>query len=213
MLFGLDNSFLQPNYCSNVFNLCVFSPAIWRTGRCRCTLRFTGKERRTWTATGWPSGTQKNACRKVGTKEHQNTIPTSVGIHIHLLSLLCLLLQGPVFGNMDNFTGLGVFVDTYPNEEKHLEVRSHQTTWILHVAKNKQIGEGKCKPCRNAFCNVLKKAFVFFCATIWRQAQKKRYTPRTQVTRFWSLKPKCNLIIQASVRPRACFLTAKQPKP
>lgn len=31
---------------------------------------------------------------------------------------------GPVFGNMDNFTGLGVFVDTYPNEEKHLEVRS-----------------------------------------------------------------------------------------
>uniref|UniRef100_A0A096M6C6 Lectin, mannose-binding 2-like a n=1 Tax=Poecilia formosa TaxID=48698 RepID=A0A096M6C6_POEFO len=25
--------------------------------------------------------------------------------------------KGPVFGNMDNFTGLGVFVDTYPNEE------------------------------------------------------------------------------------------------
>lgn len=23
---------------------------------------------------------------------------------------------------MDNFTGLGVFVDTYPNEEKYLEV-------------------------------------------------------------------------------------------
>lgn len=58
---------------------------------------------------------------------------------------------GPVFGNMDNFTGLGVFVDTYPNEEKHLEVCSHQTTWMLHVANNKQIGEGKCKPCRNAF--------------------------------------------------------------
>lgn len=30
---------------------------------------------------------------------------------------------GPVFGNKDNFTGLGVFVDTYPNEEKHIEVR------------------------------------------------------------------------------------------
>uniref|UniRef100_A0A3P9HEW0 Lectin, mannose-binding 2-like a n=1 Tax=Oryzias latipes TaxID=8090 RepID=A0A3P9HEW0_ORYLA len=29
--------------------------------------------------------------------------------------------RGPVFGNMDNFTGLGVFVDTYPNEEKHIE--------------------------------------------------------------------------------------------
>ncbi|KAG8010723.1 VIP36-like protein [Nibea albiflora] len=31
------------------------------------------------------------------------------------------LQKGPVFGNMDNFTGLGVFVDTYPNEEKQLE--------------------------------------------------------------------------------------------
>lgn len=30
---------------------------------------------------------------------------------------------GPVFGNQDLFTGLGVFVDTYPNEEKHLEVQ------------------------------------------------------------------------------------------
>ncbi|XP_041087914.1 VIP36-like protein [Polyodon spathula] len=28
---------------------------------------------------------------------------------------------GPVFGNKDNFTGLGVFVDTYPNEEKQQE--------------------------------------------------------------------------------------------
>ncbi|XP_058876440.1 VIP36-like protein isoform X3 [Acipenser ruthenus] len=28
---------------------------------------------------------------------------------------------GPVFGNKDNFTGLGVFVDTYPNEEKQKE--------------------------------------------------------------------------------------------
>lgn len=31
-------------------------------------------------------------------------------------------VTGPVFGNMDNFTGLGVFVDTYPNEEKYIEV-------------------------------------------------------------------------------------------
>ncbi|KAJ8414094.1 hypothetical protein AAFF_G00066920 [Aldrovandia affinis] len=28
---------------------------------------------------------------------------------------------GPVFGNMDLFTGLGVFVDTYPNDNKHQE--------------------------------------------------------------------------------------------
>lgn len=39
------------------------------------------------------------------------------------LNTFCLYsFPGPVFGNMDNFTGLGVFVDTYPNEEKHLEV-------------------------------------------------------------------------------------------
>lgn len=31
--------------------------------------------------------------------------------------------KGPVFGNRDNFTGLGVFVDTYPNEEKQLEAQ------------------------------------------------------------------------------------------
>uniref|UniRef100_A0A9J7ZBX5 Lectin, mannose-binding 2-like a n=1 Tax=Cyprinus carpio carpio TaxID=630221 RepID=A0A9J7ZBX5_CYPCA len=29
--------------------------------------------------------------------------------------------KGPVFGNRDFFTGLGVFVDTYPNEEKLME--------------------------------------------------------------------------------------------
>ncbi|KAJ8379833.1 hypothetical protein SKAU_G00006110 [Synaphobranchus kaupii] len=28
---------------------------------------------------------------------------------------------GPVFGNMDLFTGLGVFVDTYPNDDKYQE--------------------------------------------------------------------------------------------
>lgn len=33
------------------------------------------------------------------------------------------LIAGPVFGNRDFFTGLGVFVDTYPNEEKLLEVQ------------------------------------------------------------------------------------------
>ncbi|XP_053443362.1 VIP36-like protein isoform X3 [Nycticebus coucang] len=29
---------------------------------------------------------------------------------------------GPVFGNMDKFVGLGVFIDTYPNEEKQQEI-------------------------------------------------------------------------------------------
>ncbi|XP_063066245.1 lectin, mannose-binding 2-like a [Engraulis encrasicolus] len=35
---------------------------------------------------------------------------------------------GPVFGNKDNFTGLGVFVDTYPNEEKYLEAKQKRYT-------------------------------------------------------------------------------------
>lgn len=39
----------------------------------------------------------------------------------HCSSVLSLSL-GPVFGNMDKFVGLGVFVDTYPNEEKQQEV-------------------------------------------------------------------------------------------
>ncbi|KAI1905078.1 hypothetical protein AGOR_G00012230 [Albula goreensis] len=36
--------------------------------------------------------------------------------------------KGPVFGNVDFFTGLGVFVDTYPNEEKHLEAQKRRYT-------------------------------------------------------------------------------------
>ncbi|KAK9973971.1 hypothetical protein ABG768_022084 [Culter alburnus] len=36
--------------------------------------------------------------------------------------------KGPVFGNRDFFTGLGVFVDTYPNEEKLLEAQRKRYT-------------------------------------------------------------------------------------
>ncbi|XP_036382823.1 VIP36-like protein isoform X1 [Megalops cyprinoides] len=39
---------------------------------------------------------------------------------------------GPVFGNMNLFTGLGVFVDTYPNEEKHQEA---QKKYTLHTQR------------------------------------------------------------------------------
>lgn len=38
------------------------------------------------------------------------------------LFIISSLSLGPVFGNMDKFVGLGVFVDTYPNEEKQQEV-------------------------------------------------------------------------------------------
>ncbi|NXP72094.1 LMA2L protein, partial [Ramphastos sulfuratus] len=33
---------------------------------------------------------------------------------------------GPVFGSKDNFLGLGVFVDTYPNEEKQQEAQKRR---------------------------------------------------------------------------------------
>ncbi|XP_008566130.1 PREDICTED: VIP36-like protein isoform X2 [Galeopterus variegatus] len=33
---------------------------------------------------------------------------------------------GPVFGNMDKFVGLGVFIDTYPNEEKQQEAQKRR---------------------------------------------------------------------------------------
>ncbi|XP_016410548.1 lectin, mannose-binding 2-like a [Sinocyclocheilus rhinocerous] len=36
--------------------------------------------------------------------------------------------KGPVFGNRDFFTGLGMFVDTYPNEEKLLEAQRKRYT-------------------------------------------------------------------------------------
>lgn len=51
--------------CISVFDLCVSSLVIWRTGRCRCTSRFMGKERKTSMVMDWPSGTPKNAYRRV----------------------------------------------------------------------------------------------------------------------------------------------------
>lgn len=47
-----------------------------------------------------------------------------------VINRLDVLFTGPVFGNKDNFTGLGVFVDTYPNEEKYLEVCWISTAFI-----------------------------------------------------------------------------------
>ncbi|XP_053474306.1 lectin, mannose-binding 2-like a isoform X3 [Ictalurus furcatus] len=38
------------------------------------------------------------------------------------------IVTGPVFGNKDFFTGLGLFVDTYPNEEKHIEAQKKRYT-------------------------------------------------------------------------------------
>lgn len=77
----------------------------------------------------WPFGTARNACRKVSAGGED--IPEMKGISAGVINTLCLYsFTGPVFGNMDNFTGLGVFVDTYPNEEKHLEVCRNSTAQI-----------------------------------------------------------------------------------
>lgn len=104
--------------------VCVSSLAIWRTGRCKCTLRSTGKERRTWMVTVWPFGILRNVCKKVNTYYLPNLSSHLIrNTFLYIVNTLpSCSFTGPVFGNMDNFTGLGVFVDTYPNEEKHLEV-------------------------------------------------------------------------------------------
>lgn len=48
-------------------------------------------------------------------------------------------VPGLVFGSKDNFIGLGVFVDTYPNEEKQQEVRA-TPEWLCR--QQKKAGEG-----------------------------------------------------------------------
>ncbi|XP_011603148.2 lectin, mannose-binding 2-like a isoform X2 [Takifugu rubripes] len=63
--------------------------------------------------------------------------------------------KGPVFGNMDNFTGLGVFVDTYPNEEKHLE---RIFPYVLAMVGNGSIGydhERDGRPTELGGCNAM----------------------------------------------------------
>lgn len=42
-------------------------------------------------------------------------------IMIHVMRIFGVLL-GQVFGNMNYFTGLGIFVDTYPNDDKQHDV-------------------------------------------------------------------------------------------
>lgn len=74
---------------------------------------------------GWPFGTLRNVCRKVNLIEHIIYLSSYLkrNSFLYIIKLLSFhSFTGPVFGNADNFTGLGVFVDTYPNEEKHLEV-------------------------------------------------------------------------------------------
>ncbi len=83
----------------------------------------------------WPSGTLKNVHRKVKLQDVLFTYCTNAFLYI-INILSSHYFTGPVFGNMDNFTGLGVFVDTYPNEEKHLEVCWSGTAQVV-------CGEGK----------------------------------------------------------------------
>ncbi|KAM9793784.1 lectin, mannose-binding 2-like a isoform X2 [Syngnathus typhle] len=63
--------------------------------------------------------------------------------------------KGPVFGNKDNFTGLGVFVDTYPNEEKQLE---RIFPFVLAMVGNGTIGydhERDGRPTELGGCNAM----------------------------------------------------------
>ncbi|KAK0154837.1 VIP36-like protein [Merluccius polli] len=74
--------------------------------------------------------------------------------------------KGPVFGNKDNFTGLGVFVDTYPNEEKYLEAQKKRYTprtqrifpFVLAMVGNGSVGydhERDGRPTELGGCNAM----------------------------------------------------------
>eukprot|EP00063_Salmo_salar_P016069 XP_013990904.1 PREDICTED: VIP36-like protein isoform X4 [Salmo salar] len=53
--------------------------------------------------------------------------------------------EDPVFGNQDLFTGLGVLVDTYPNEEKHLETGAEDEVHHTHTEDLPLcVGDGVC---------------------------------------------------------------------
>ncbi|KAK1787918.1 hypothetical protein P4O66_016401 [Electrophorus voltai] len=63
--------------------------------------------------------------------------------------------KGPVFGNKDFFTGLGVFIDTYPNEEKHIE---RIFPYVLATVGNGTIGydhERDGRPTELGGCNAM----------------------------------------------------------
>lgn len=127
VMSGMDNSFLQPNCCSNVFNLC-FQPCHLKDWEMQVHFKIHGQGKKNLNGDGmaiWYTKERMQKGRNKRTSKHNIYLSgNSYSSSIFALSPFA----GPVFGNMDNFTGLGVFVDTYPNEEKHLEVHTHQTT-------------------------------------------------------------------------------------
>lgn len=103
--------------------VCMCSHVTWKTGNCRCTLRSTVRGKRTWTETVWRCGTQKSAWRTVTHRSLRWHKGFGINLSVRIIPAFSTdIFPGPVFGNKDFFTGLGVFVDTYPNEEKHIEV-------------------------------------------------------------------------------------------
>lgn len=142
----------------------------------------------------WPFGTQKNVCRKVRSKKrHQSKniyhlwyFQITVFYRSRIWKYGQLHRPGRVCGHVSQRreTSGGTLKPAYFTcEAKKL------TTYY-------EISEGRSKPCEKRFCNILKKVclvlffVVFFRAAILQQAQKKRYTPRTQVTCLWSVRPK-----------------------
>nr|XP_020141843.1 VIP36-like protein isoform X3 [Microcebus murinus] len=80
---------------------------------------------------------------------------------------------GPVFGNMDKFVGLGVFIDTYPNEEKQQEDQVLKSCVPIEESgldSKVTVKEGERK----------KKARARAPEDTWLWAQKRRYSPGVQ---------------------------------
>ncbi|XP_076020480.1 lectin, mannose-binding 2-like a [Genypterus blacodes] len=92
--------------------------------------------------------------------------------------------KGPVFGNMDNFTGLGVFVDTYPNEEKVIEAQKKRYTprtqrlfpFVLAMVGNGTISydhERDGRPTELGGCNAMVRNLKHDCFLFIRYIRRR----------------------------------------
>lgn len=93
VMCGMDNSFLQPNCCSNVSNLC-FQPCHLKDWEMQVHFKIHGQGKKNLNGDGmaiWYTKERMQKGRNKRTSKHN--IYLSGISHIHLLSLLCLLLQ------------------------------------------------------------------------------------------------------------------------
>lgn len=140
----------------------------------------------------WPSGTPRSGCRKVTDVMRQHDYTSHHGeIKFHNVSSVVLLLLQVLF----------------------LEIRTTSLAWVslwtrILMRKSNQRYNFDFPPVTEMQANgqllvrsgVKGLYFCVFCTIIRGQAQKKRYTPRTQVT--------TSLVVHFAANP-VCFLLSR----